>query len=237
MSENMYTYTKVSIASIGRDPAYQRHTRESFVKQINAGYKHYLDDPPLIGKRTNGSLWCIDGCHRLDAAAMRGETHIWCKVINSTGQAMEARLFIECNKARRNVTFNDKWNANVAAGDPVITEVDKLIRESQITVRAKSAAVKAYEFGTLGVALDVIRKAWKGESEAGQGLTVLGVATFFKKYPGAKRDRVIDRLAKVGIAGVLKKADPKRMSSATRSDEFAECIRAVYNYNLTTNAL
>lgn len=127
------------------DDSYQRSTdngaSRALIKKIATGWDWRMCLPLVVSKRDDGSLWVIDGQHRLAAAKMRGDIPFLPCCVGVYGTvADEAAMFVAMNRARKTMNRLDDFHAAIASGDPQSIEVAKLITDAGFTVSRKTGS-------------------------------------------------------------------------------------------------
>lgn len=107
------------IGDLNVDPAYQRSIEggqsKSLIRKIAMFWDWALFHPLSVARRADGSLWVIDGQHRLAAARLRRDLYdLPCVVGPSRSLADEAASFVAMNIQRRAMTKLDLFKAAVA---------------------------------------------------------------------------------------------------------------------------
>lgn len=97
---------------------YQRLIRSRKLQDMVKNVDRAMIDPILVSMREDGTYWCIDGHHRLEAARQRGETTIKCRIVYGLTIEEEAELFVKMAKGRSEITAYDTYRADLAAKDP-----------------------------------------------------------------------------------------------------------------------
>lgn len=110
------------IGDLNVDPAYQRSIEggqsKSLIRKIAMFWDWALFHPLSVARRADGSLWVIDGQHRLAAARLRRDLYdLPCVVGPSRSLADEAASFVAMNIQRRAMTKLDLFKAAVAGED------------------------------------------------------------------------------------------------------------------------
>lgn len=110
-----------TIDELAIDPSYQRDINLQGVTLIRSIATHWdwsLCHPLIVSERPDGSLFVVDGQHRLMAAALRGDIRdLPCVVIRYPTVEAEAKGFVALNTARRPLTPFAIFRAALAAGD------------------------------------------------------------------------------------------------------------------------
>ncbi|MDF0540804.1 ParB/RepB/Spo0J family partition protein [Sphingobium sp. H39-3-25] len=104
------------------DASYQRSIEtgpsQSLVRRIAMHWDWGLCQPLTVAKRDDGTLWVIDGQHRLAAARLRKDIYdLPCVVVPSVSAADEAASFVALNQQRRPLTALDLFKAALQARD------------------------------------------------------------------------------------------------------------------------
>lgn len=127
------------------DDSYQRSTdngaSKALIKRIATGWDWRMCLPLVVSKRDDGSLWVIDGQHRLAAALLRGDIQFLPCCVGVYGSvADEAAMFVAMNRARKPMNRLDDFHAAIASGDSEAIEITKLITDAGFTVSRKTGS-------------------------------------------------------------------------------------------------
>lgn len=125
------------------DPAYQRSIdsgeSQALIRRIAQHWNWDLCQPLVVSRREDGSLYVIDGQHRLAAARLRGDiAQLPAVVVQYSGAADEAASFVELNRQRRPLTRIDMFKAAVAAGDAEACAILAAIEQAGLSVAPHS---------------------------------------------------------------------------------------------------
>lgn len=116
------------------DPAYQRDVTlrgKAHIKRIVEGFDWRLFSAVVVSPIAGGFFAIIDGQHRVTAAAICGQDSVPCQIIQADAQ-MQARAFEAINGRTIPVTRDQRFKAELAAGDAEACRVDRLTREAGI---------------------------------------------------------------------------------------------------------
>lgn len=107
---------------LGIDPAYQRSIdngeSQALIRRIAVHWDWGLCQPLTVARREDGSLWVVDGQHRLAAARLRRDIYdLPCVIVPSGGLSDEAANFVALNSQRRKLSALDLFKAALASGD------------------------------------------------------------------------------------------------------------------------
>ncbi len=151
------------------DEAYQRATDGSksraLIFRITRDWNWSFCQPLVVSRRADGSLFVIDGQHRLAAALGRGDIpHLPCVVLSGQESAQEAQSFVALNTHRQTLSQADIFNAMLAAGDEHAIATAAVLTETGWRC-ARSCVVAKSTPGQIGCA-PMIVKALKLEGDA-----------------------------------------------------------------------
>ncbi len=88
---------EVSLADLNVDSNYARELDEAWVETIVSGWDPDLFRNPLVSRRSDGSLWVVDGQHRVETAKRLGFDSVHAIVIPIVDVQKEAYLFVTHN--------------------------------------------------------------------------------------------------------------------------------------------
>lgn len=168
------------------DDSYQRSTDNgastALIKRIANGWDWRMCLPLVVSKRDDGSLWVIDGQHRLAAAKMRGDIPFLPCCVGVFGSvADEAAMFVAMNRARKPMNRLDDFHAALAASDAEAIEILDLVSEAGLTIsrNTSSTAWKPGEIAFTASIASTVRK--HGRQVASAALTNIAEA-----FPGQR---------------------------------------------------
>jgi hypothetical protein len=121
------------------DASYQRSIdtgpSQSLVRRIAMHWDWGLCQPLTVAKRDDGSLWVIDGQHRLAAARMRHDIYdLPCVVVSSVSAADEAASFVALNQQRRPLTALDLFKAALQARDEEAVLIEHALQAAGLSL-------------------------------------------------------------------------------------------------------
>lgn len=214
---------KIVVDELNISDAYQRTIVPARVNRIAKNLDQDAFGSLTVGQRRDGSYWVVDGMQRLTAARKLSIGMVPCDVFQSEGQEHEARVFRLKNRERTNVSAIALFNAQMTEGDPQTLEIAAVVKRAGLKLRLRDEggqgfpyikAVKALErsFQRVGAdgllsALAILTEAWPGEDGALQGDMIEGVCWFIKKHPDFDERRLVDRLSKKSINGVIRASE------------------------------
>lgn len=127
------------------DDSYQRSTdngaSRALIRRIATGWDWRMCLPLVVSKRDDGTLWVIDGQHRLAAALLRGDIPFLPCVVGIYGSvADEAAMFVAMNRARKPMNRLDDFHAAIASGDSEAIDIAQIVADAGFTVSRKTNA-------------------------------------------------------------------------------------------------
>ena len=133
------------VVELHLDDSYQRSTEngasQALIKRIANNWDWRMCLPLVVSKRDDGTLWVIDGQHRLAAAQLRGDIpFLPCCVAVYGSVADEAAMFVAMNRTRKPMNRLDDFHAAVASGDREALEIAQLITDAGFTVSRKTGS-------------------------------------------------------------------------------------------------
>jgi len=195
------------VGDLFADPTYQRDLDITRVERMSTEYDRTLLGVLEVSARADGRYAIIDGQHRW-AVVQRisgTEEHLACQVHTGLTQEDEARLFLEIDTGRRNLTWWDRWRARRGKGDPSVLAIDEVLKRHQLQVNpapedGNIRATKALEtivddlgdLQLLDSVLIVLTSAFGRTFDAFDGGIMQGVALVLSHYDADELDT--DRL-------------------------------------------
>jgi hypothetical protein len=126
---NLGSAEVLKIEAIRVDPEYQRDLRHDLVNKIAREYDMVKCGAILVSAREDGSLWAVDGQHRMAGALQAGETEIFAHVVHGYDQASEADLRLARND-RRPDTIQEKFRTRLVMGDKTAHSILEIVGQN-----------------------------------------------------------------------------------------------------------
>ncbi len=195
------------IGDLFADPTYQRDLDTARVERMSNEYDRTLLGVLEVSAREDGRYAIIDGQHRWAVVERVGgvDEYLACQVHTGLSQEEEARLFLEIDTGRRNLTWWDRWRARRGQGDPSVLAIDEVLKRHLLQVNPAPAdgnirATKALEtivddlgdLQLLDSVLIVLTSAFGRSFDAFDGGIMQGVALVLSHYDADELDT--DRL-------------------------------------------
>jgi len=226
----------LSISDIQVDAAYQRELRREFVEKVANEWDIVKAGAITISRRKNGTLWCVDGQHRMAAADLAGEVEVFAHVLADMTREEEADLRLALND-RKADTIYEKFRARLVKGDDTAHRIVEIAHQAGTTINltpnrhsginAINAAETLYNVGEdgsgvwLGRVLKFINEAFSernrdGEIVLGSGINgqtasaamLKSVYWFIDRHMsnGVRWSEIVDRVRKFGVDDIDRKA-------------------------------
>ena len=123
----------IAIAAIQIDPDYQRDLRHDLIDKIAREYDVVKAGPILVSRRKDGTLWAVDGQHRMIGAERAGETEVFANVVSGLTQEQEAALRLARNDRRADSIY-EKFRTRLVMGDEVAHRIVEIVRQNNADV-------------------------------------------------------------------------------------------------------
>lgn len=130
----------VSKHAINVDHRYQRMLNELKRRDIAGNFNWVAFGAISVNRRVDGSLWAIDGQHRLAAAKTRDDINELPCVIFEIPNSIEeeAAAFLALNTLRRPLSSKDRFRAQLVSGNQDAILVETMIKSSGRSVDSRS---------------------------------------------------------------------------------------------------
>ncbi len=199
----------VPVADLRVDEAYQRAKEPAIVARLAARFNVDIAGPLRVSERDDGSLWVVDGQHRLDALRALGYEVAYCYVERGR-QRVEARGYVKLNAGTKVKALRRFKATLIAADDPAIVAVDALISASGFVIaydrntdgpesfRAVSTALRIYRVRAtdgaqgrerLARVLSLARETWPDTPGGGQSVILKALDSLLTTARGAALNR------------------------------------------------
>lgn len=216
------SYGWLRIADMKVDPRAQRLLRRVWVKRHVAQFDANQIGTVVISRR-NGSLWIIDGQHRIELlrSVGWGDQAVYCETFQGLTIQEEAALFLKRNDKISVRTF-DKFQVSLTEQDETACAIARIVGAAGLSIAEGNrdgsiSAVSAllHLYGGAGVSseqdgaaalrktLQTINAAWGNQAANFQGQVMEGIGLIHLRY-GSKVDQgaLVGTLSKVGGGAV-----------------------------------
>jgi hypothetical protein len=244
-------------AKINIDSAYQRLVVKSQVNWIVKHYDEVAFGRLLVAERGDGTLWCVDGQQRLNAAQILDMPIVPCLTFQSKGRQNEALVFKQINADRRGVKPMEVFKALLEAREPEAVAIQAVSEEcgykiaQQSTTETTWAILRSiskvrgiYKRGgseLLRQTLSYISELWAGDTQATHNIVLGGVSFFLQKANNCEEyqhERMTKKLKAQGPMTVIRYVtDYARLAGSHNNDGmFAGAMLVMYNKGLRKNS-
>lgn len=205
----------VKLTDLQVDPQAQRALNVNRAKSIAANIIEKALGVIVVSKRSDGSLWIIDGQHRVWAAKLAGLTHITAEVHSNLSLKDEAVLFMLNNNESQRVSAIDLYLVGLTAGSDLQVDVQNVLDKHGLKVGIAPstnvvAAVRCLEdvtrrYGTeaLDRALTIAEAVWDRDGQSWEGTLLGGLGEFVGKHGNDVDDKTL--IAKMQRKGTQNK--------------------------------
>ncbi len=232
------------------DEGYQRSIRGPKLDKMIRDYEEGRLTIPVLSEREDGSLWALDGQHRIEMLKALGVQVVMADIRHGLTLGDEARLFYQLNDDQTAVDRFDKFNARVSAGEPKAVAILKAVHgwgyrmdrggTGDRGIAAAAALEYVYDLGpaVLNETLETLSVAFRADSKALDAQFIAGLGTFLHSWrddPKFSRDRMLDTFTAHAAIEIIKAWRRARLevggdSNSSRAG-IAAALQAVYNGN------
>jgi hypothetical protein len=244
---------EIDLESLQIDRSYQRHDyiNNKVVRSIANDFNELLVGVVTVGKRQDGSLWVVDGQHRVLGAKKKGLKQLTCVVFDSRGSEHEAEVFYELNTRRTGINCISIYKALLTQGEEATVSIQQLLDKYGFAIGKKTgefgaanAIRETYKAGVLDRVLHVIKEAFGGDSKSWKWMFgsshFIQMMTLIYRRHGEEIDdaRMALVLARLGYHDYQKLASRFAGTTGNRAIRIApEFIETIYNNNLRKNRI
>lgn len=240
---------QVPVNIIKIDSAYQRDVSTHWVQQ-HLPFNEQQAGAIVLSLR-GGTLFVIDGGHRLALAKESGIEKINAFVMEGLSQQDEAALFVKYQRERRNLTSHALFRADVVRGDPDTLAMVRIVNNAgfhlakttgDFNITAIDAVRYIQKYGgddLLIRTLNVVKAHWLGEEKALSGQVLKGVALFFQSasmdpaFEMGRFDKVLENNAPTKLIRLSQAIASRRTAAASSATNVAEALHQQYQKTTT----
>ncbi len=242
----------VRLDKIGTDESYQR-TVKSRHKRIVNNFNADALGIPVVGERSDGTLWIVDGLQRITALRALNRTEVRVEIFNSRGPEHEAEVFKLINMNRTAITSAEEFKALLTAHDEQAWEIKKAAESCGYTMlfgkrQGKNAEKEAKQLTcfnllrmitkTHGVdpikfALTVVKESWPDDRLGTYNTVIGGLCKFYVRRDGAPdMERLLVRTRATSPQKIIY-ATQQMAIGASRIEVAADVIEKIYQKRYT----
>ena len=243
----------LQLATLNVDPVYQREVKSKH-KQIVADFNPLALGTPLVGQRSDGTMWVVDGYQRVTALRKLDKKFVRCEVFASSGQQAEAIIFVIVNKGRARLTSAEDFRGMLAGHDPLAWAIKEAVEAEGFVLKLSSKSGRGASrevlsrqlscintvlkvanstggIDALRFALSIIKESWPADPNGPHIMIVGSMGLFYNRHGGmVDRDRLIPRLQTATPQQVMFTASQmvRTVSSGDRFSNGADVIEKLY---------
>lgn len=204
------------------DDQYQREFEEHRILKIARTFNWKEFGAIQVNRRRDGSHWIFDGQHRKMAAEKVGVPTVPCLVIVDQDAQGEAKLFVDLQSKRKNISPVQKFKAKVFFGDEEACAIESIAVKHGFKISSSGydpegrniSAVQSIQrlFKTIGpegldVTLGEIRKIWGYGHSVSKGAFIEAVGYFLQRNIDRLTDQHRELLADVSARNLLQRVE------------------------------
>ena len=171
----------IDVTRLSIDPVYQRTVEGVKSKRIIAAMQKDWDwslcQVIVVSRRADGSVYVLDGQHRLTGARQRGDIpHLPCVILSGRDRSNEAATFVALNTKRQKLSQADIFFGMLASGDAEAAATAAILEDQggecaavptrSVCGRGAGEASQSFQAGDLACAPMLIREVkLKGEAQ------------------------------------------------------------------------
>lgn len=219
----------VAVNELRIDESYQRPLNAISVRKMAKEFNTNLLALPLVGIRADGSMYVIDGQHRVAAAKLASVPTIDVKLVSGLSTSQEAQMFVDANISTRRLTGANFFWASFRAENPQILAIASAYERNGYTIHQnRHSASRAVAAGKLAIKpsntmITVYNKAPEANEAAIRSLT-----SAYPSSNGIRNVAVCRELQKITlIAGVTEGVsawNAARVWDAQAEEDFREVV-------------
>jgi hypothetical protein len=239
------------------DTRYQRGLFQPKVKKIVADFDPDAFGVLVVSRRADGSLWALDGQHRLAALQQMEwlDQRVPCVVYDGLTLEQEAKIFYLPQMTRRPLTPAERFRARLVQGERVALEIQAIANRYGYTVNTTNGgtgsahtldAVAAVELlhtdyadgGILARVLEITSQSWGNDEYHISGEVLRGIGAFTHRFPQYDHGRLVSLLRSIRPDAIDNDGkDIQRLLGMNKNYSSAYAIHRLYNRRMKTNRL
>lgn len=244
----VFVFELVRVGDLRVDHTYQRPC-DGREKGMADSFERHRIGVPCVSRRRDGSMWIIDGQHRIAAMRLLGldDEQVMVEMYHGLTLQQEAHLFNKKNEGAKRVHALDRFRAELVERDPVALDIQSILAKQSLSIAAGRsnhtlaciAAVKTchLKYRNLARVVSVLR-SWGSHVERWDGQIVKWLGLFINKYPQLDDVRLIRALNK-SMSPLEFRSDVRatsRLVSGSKNSLAVAMLRDAYNKGLRTSS-
>lgn len=214
------TIEYVNIEDIQIDPTYQRALREAKIAKMIKDYDPRLMTAVVVSRREDGTLWAVDGQHRIEMLKRLGKSIVLADVRTGLSLKEEAYHFWHLNADTTSVGTWETFRARITAEDPDALRIEKIVNQNGYYlgrvqdggINAVSALERLFNMGKLDKSLQILATVWPMDKTAREAAIIEGLGTFLLTWdvePEWDDGRILEALDKISPSTILRDSQQK----------------------------
>ena len=233
-------FEQIRICDLVSNQDYQRNLSLSLVNATVKDFDIHQLNPAKVSRR-DGINYVYDGQHTIEivaAASGSRRTPVWCMVFEDLDYKVEAEVFANQQKHKKNLTPYEVFNANIEAGkDKQLLIRDLLASYGLVPAPTKIAGgvcaigtvekiYDKYGFDVLSRTIQLIVATWEGEEFSFSSSMLSGVARLIEAYGDKLKDQLfVTKLGRISTREIIRNARERHSGSLG----YAEAMVLYYN--------
>lgn len=238
-------YSDVLLKNLKTDFCYQSQVNPAQVNKIVENFDHHALGTIVVNERADGTLYIVDGQHRVVALLRLGHFAISAKIHNGLNIEEEANLYNALNSAKKK-NANAIGKASLRAGEEEALMIDQAVERAGMSVDYDS---KNYKYGhvvayktlerilkkrgpiNLETTINFIKVAFGDEKRYFQSHILEGVSEFLQIY-GNELDVkiIIEKLKPMGFDEFEKEVNKYTAFFKQKKKCPPHALADIYNY-------
>jgi hypothetical protein len=241
----------VRLDELNVDPSYQRRLYESRLAKLTSKFEPDLIQTIVVSRRSDGTLWVLDGQHRCEALRRLGKSVVLADIREGLSHEREAILFWQLNSGSSQPTAMEQFLARITGQEPIATAIVNIIERHGYHVgrfsedrgiQAVGALETVYNMGRLDKTMAIISTVWPMDKTSREASIIQGLGQFLLTYdsdPHYDDGRTLETLDKVTPSALLRRAKEIELEtgrSFQRAATVTVAFRDCYNGLLVRGA-
>jgi hypothetical protein len=237
-------FESVRIEDINVDASYQRPLSRAKIDQMWEKFDPAEMTAIVVSRRADGSLWALDGQHRLELLSRLGKAVVLADVREGLTVEQEAHLFYRLNTGQTRVGSWDTFRARLRAREPIAVRINEIVERHGFHlgrdienggISATSALERAFDMGRLDKTLSIISTVWPNDRVSLEASIILGIAVFLASSdsdPVYEDEQLLASLDKIPASGILRRAKELALETGRanqRGSMVGYAVRDAYN--------
>jgi hypothetical protein len=197
------------LAHLQIDEHYQRARAERKVDRLRAYFNPNACQPLAVSRRSDGSLFLVDGQHRAAALQDLGQETWMALVYSNLTRREEAAMWSELNTRQAKPKATERFKAKLSEGNPEALAIKSIVEKAGFNVHTKGGGRRTPAAKSEIFAIEALERIYRRNKTIGLEHTL---TTIGETWPDPDEADRLQRLVLLGMAGVLHAPWAPRMS-------------------------